>query len=160
VKIDHIVKSTIKGIVEGRDEVLEYALKMASCNSFEPNSPDFIVSPNPASSFLTLKIRDLETTHATVDIVNVLGAQVLSLVKNTPIDTYFEKSIPLSNLAAGIYFVRLIANNEIFSHNFLKDVGKGQSFELTARYQLIINLHTRVPRCKKTYRCGYLLKKC
>jgi carboxyl-terminal processing protease len=122
VKIDHFVKPTIKGMVENRDEVLDYVLqRLTTCKplvatkDLAPNSPILDVSPNPTTDFVRVKIQNLDAVVATMDIVNVLGVQVQSVLKNATLTPDFEQQISLNQWPKGIYFVRLNVENKVFA---------------------------------------------
>jgi hypothetical protein len=67
--------------------------------------------PNPASVSFVLKLRDDSEGKAVITVFNSLGTRVLELQSEK---TEYEllKEIPVTNLPAGIYQVRVLVNNE------------------------------------------------
>lgn len=62
----------------------------------------FSISPNPSADLLTIKLRKGLTFH--VDIINSMGAVVMSVNANT------EIQIPVDKVPSGAYFVRMISD--------------------------------------------------
>lgn len=71
--------------------------------------------PNPVNDMLNLEISMLESTHANISVVDMLGREVISLgeVSLSTGNNKFE--INTSNLSNGAYFVKIISNSGITS---------------------------------------------
>jgi poly(3-hydroxybutyrate) depolymerase len=70
------------------------------------------VYPNPTDGLITIKISNANSSDLLITVLNMLGAEVYnSIDKNISAD-YF-KQINLSNLAQGVYYIRLKSGNEI-----------------------------------------------
>lgn len=107
IKIDHTIRPTVKGIQEGRDEILEFALK---CNNIALSTQDHFVSndfiniyPNPLNDFLNLETNiNLEK----IFIYNLQGQLIktINLIQK-------KQKIDLKMLSKGIYIVRFENSN-------------------------------------------------
>ena len=71
--------------------------------------------PNPVNDMLNLEISMLESTHANISVVDMLGREVISLGE-VSLETGNNKfEINTSNLSNGAYFVKIISNAGITS---------------------------------------------
>lgn len=78
------------------------------------NVTDFSVYPNPTNeSFVNVKFGLKESENVTVEIVSVLGEVVSSTNRGTLAAGEQKMRLDLSNLNSGIYFVKVIAGNEV-----------------------------------------------
>ena len=69
--------------------------------------------PNPFSGNTVIPVTLPERMHIRVEIINVLGSIVQTVV-NEEMDTgYYEIAVSLGNSASGTYFYRIIANDEV-----------------------------------------------
>jgi hypothetical protein len=74
--------------------------------------PGFEVYPNPAHNRLRIKLTGSTTADSQVEILNVCG-QIVE--KSTAGPGRQELEMDISNMASGIYFVRMTGNNLRFS---------------------------------------------
>lgn len=73
---------------------------------------DILLYPNPAYNAITLKVPEMKTSKAVIDIFNLIGGKALkSLEINTPLQ---EIVVDISDLPVGIYFVRLTVDKQDF----------------------------------------------
>lgn len=72
------------------------------------NIDEFIVSPNPAYDEITIRNQNLQGLFFDISFINSTGVQSL-LIKNTEIN----KSIDISELSPGIYFITLYLDNNL-----------------------------------------------
>lgn len=78
------------------------------------NVIDFSVYPNPTNeSFVNVKFGLKESENVTVEIVSVLGEVVSSTNRGTLAAGEQKMRLDLGNLNSGIYFVKVIAGNEV-----------------------------------------------
>jgi hypothetical protein len=91
----------------------------ANIQSKASSNTGFIITPNPATNKLTLKMaNDLELNNAEIKIENVVGQEfsTLQLDKNTT-----EQNINIAELPNGIYFIKvIIGKNLLFTNKFVK----------------------------------------
>lgn len=87
----------------------------ALSSSDEPNfGKEFKLFPNPAKDFITLKM-PTQSNGSTIEIYNILGNNIKSLKMTN--DTF---KIDISDLANGIYLIRLRTDNGIAIKKFVK----------------------------------------
>ncbi len=102
------------------DGYYSFEVKLVDDTSVEEYiKPTFSVYPNPANSILNLSISP-EFAGGEIKISNISGAVIYSEQLDEGSD-YFQKSIPLNNFAAGVFFIT-ISNNEFFEvKKFIKN---------------------------------------
>ena len=71
--------------------------------------------PNPVNDMLNLEISMLESTHANISVVDMLGREVISLGEVSLATGNNKFEINTSNLSNGAYFVKIISNSGITS---------------------------------------------
>ena len=71
--------------------------------------------PNPVNDMLNLEISMLESTHANISVVDMLGREVISLGEVSLATGINRFEINTSNLSNGAYFVKIISNAGITS---------------------------------------------
>lgn len=71
--------------------------------------------PNPVNDMLNLEISMLESTHANISVVDMLGREVISLGEVALATGNNKFEINTSNLSNGAYFVKIISNSGITS---------------------------------------------
>ena len=71
--------------------------------------------PNPVNDMLNLEISMLESTHANISVVDMLGREVISLGEVALATGTNRFEINTSNLSNGAYFVKIISNAGITS---------------------------------------------
>ncbi|MEY2829305.1 MAG: hypothetical protein RIQ33_1163, partial [Bacteroidota bacterium] len=91
----------------------------ANIQSKASSNTGFIITPNPATNKLTLKMADdLELNNAEIKIENIVGQEfsTLQLDKNAT-----EQNINIAELPKGIYIIKVISNkNLLFTNKFIK----------------------------------------
>lgn len=111
---DFLVKPTYAGIIEGKDEVLDFALnhyvnsvtkveKVDDVNGFSLNE----VYPNPSNGMMTISYQIPKSAQTQLAIYDMLGQR-----QNIIEDVYkaagnYRKSVNTSEMSSGIYFVTL-----------------------------------------------------
>ncbi len=79
----------------------------------------FSLSPNPASTQLTIHTYSSFARSATISIINVLGQEVLSYPFS--FGEGRDEAIDISNLSAGMYFLQLKTESVIDAKRFIKE---------------------------------------
>jgi hypothetical protein len=101
------------------------ALAGSPCDTIRPPviipiPPAWVLYPNPAYNTINLQIPNgVVGSSIAISIYNVMG-QVLQ-TKTYSINNKYEVSIPLQNLAAGMYIIKTSYNNSKFVGRFLKE---------------------------------------
>jgi hypothetical protein len=90
--------------------------------SSDPNIPDkyFLDAPypNPFNSKTTLKFGMPQSGPATINIYDILGRKICTLLdKQLPAGNY-QATFDASGLASGVYLARLYASDQIFNQKF------------------------------------------
>jgi hypothetical protein len=79
------------------------------------------VYPNPATDFVTVKFFGLNSREFRIEVLNISGTIVYT-EKVSFIDKYYsEKTIPVSQLYKGIYFIRVVSDDKIINRTFKID---------------------------------------
>lgn len=114
------VKPTIQGMKNGKDEVLEAALKCSFLESkdyieYETFSTLIEVFPNPCKDFINYKIVDDIDEEIELQIVDIKGQLLFSECTNEKIG-----AINISHLKNGVYYIICKTSNNIISSQFAK----------------------------------------
>jgi carboxyl-terminal processing protease len=105
VKIDSVVSPTIAGIRNGRDEILEAALTcLTDVHNSSSDNLQLNMFPNPVTNKLTIAFVEDKLHDLDICLFNILGEIVFSSKDQ---NIAYEKTIDLSSLANGIYFIEL-----------------------------------------------------
>ncbi|MBF9251702.1 T9SS type A sorting domain-containing protein [Pontibacter sp. 172403-2] len=78
--------------------------------SVEQVDQDISIYPNPSEGIFTISVSNLSAHTADLRILNVIGNEILH-EKLTRGEGQFAKTIDLSNLAKGLYYVKLETDN-------------------------------------------------
>ena len=70
------------------------------------------VYPNPFNSTLTIPIFSSDNQNITIDIIDILGRRVVTLIDNQPLEKQSKIIWESDKISSGIYFVRLSKSNE------------------------------------------------
>ncbi len=105
---------TVTGSTESGCSVTSQVIVLVeSCTDIAKNTRnDFRIFPNPATNQLFIQSDD---DHATIVITDVSGRVVATQVATSELT-----NIPLTNLSAGVYYVRLHSNNYDRTEMFIK----------------------------------------
>ena len=76
-------------------------------NSFDASN--FIMYPNPAKNQVTISLANTNEVISNVNVIDILGKQVIRLNKVNE----FSKSIDLTSLNAGIYFIEIETQSKL-----------------------------------------------
>jgi hypothetical protein len=79
---------------------------------------NIIVSPNPAMDKLNIKIFNLNGDFVNIQIFNLFGETLIESHFQAP--GSFNENINISNIARGIYFIKILNNNNNFILKFIK----------------------------------------
>jgi Ig-like domain CHU_C associated/Secretion system C-terminal sorting domain len=85
------------------------------------NAADFVVSPNPAKNYTTIRFVAQQQTQVTIKLVDNSGKLVLQQKQNVLKGSNFIQLNDLGKFSNGIYTVQLLVNNEIFMQKLLLD---------------------------------------
>ena len=69
--------------------------------------------PNPFNNYLTIPIESSNDQKLTIDIVDILGKQVESLINNQTINNKFLLQWNAKNVSTGTYFIRAVGDKQI-----------------------------------------------
>jgi hypothetical protein len=113
----HPVERTVAGVREGRDEFLEYALELML--TLDVNTePTTVTSyaleqnfPNPFNPLTTIEFNLPKTEFVTLEVYNILGKKVTTIVSNKLSAGNHRFNFDGSNLASGIYFCKLTTDS-------------------------------------------------
>lgn len=81
----------------------EFVEQLLSVEEFSSN--DFALFPNPATSIVNIKLKNVSSGNASVEVIDVQGKIVMQNVINESLQ------LNVRNLEAGLYFVKLKQNN-------------------------------------------------
>jgi aminopeptidase N len=75
-----------------------------------------VVYPNPTTDIVNVEINDFSNFPRSVELYNVLGEKITSF---TPAGNIF--SVPLTNLAIGTYYLKIISEDNVYTHKIIKE---------------------------------------
>lgn len=78
------------------------------------------VYPNPAKNVLNIEFYLEESSEVNISIVNMLGQQVVSVIKGELIRGKNKKQVSIDHIASGVYFVRIKTNKGLEQIKFVK----------------------------------------
>lgn len=111
IKSNYSIKPTIKGIREGRDELMEYALQckfaQAAVQNSKPNQ-SISVYPNPASDYLILSNTSKAIGQVTIRLLDMLGREISCPVQSRHND---EWRVDVSALTEGVYIITVLSSS-------------------------------------------------
>jgi len=81
---------------------------------------ELIVTPNPAQDFATVNFTLNEPANVNVQIYNIVGQSVMEIFDGTQYPGYHQLEVDAARLRPGIYFVRVMANDEVRTMRFAK----------------------------------------
>lgn len=91
-----------------------------ACRLEAQTNDALVIYPNPASNQISVALNYTGTANqATIQIVNLLGEVVYSEIGND-VNSSFSQNISISFLAPGMYSMRCVLNDEIFTTQFIK----------------------------------------
>jgi len=112
VRIDTFVTPTIKGIREGRDEVMEAALDCLTKTNEPVGQEEFIsIYPNPSQGRITIDyIEKSNKENYQISIYDVGGKKIEELMINS-----LPADLNLQHLTAGVYELKMNSANRSFN---------------------------------------------
>ncbi len=83
--------------------------------------PDFVVTPNPASDNIEIKVVMIEKGNYTVELYDLLGRKTLLESWTRPMGGLSNKTIPYdtASLSNGVYLIKLITPSQIISRTLV-----------------------------------------
>jgi hypothetical protein len=113
---DFEVMPTIQGIRNGRDEVMDFALNCRFTNITNTSPDDGILKlyPNPTKDYLYYEME--YGNPGLFEIYNAVGAKCLTIHT-----VEASGSIDLSGLESGVYHVKIVINNRVYSKKIIKN---------------------------------------
>lgn len=125
IRIDSIVTPTIKGIREGRDEVLEAALDCLINSSDQKDlrivsQPEINIFPNPVTQDLHFTFTSDWTGYFTASVLNITGQTVArrTLIKSSPTQ---EFNLDIASCSSGNYILKVESELFVYSKNLIID---------------------------------------
>lgn len=91
---------------------------ISSINNPSTSDLQFRMFPNPASSELIMAFDVTETSAVTIDVLDLNGRVVKNVVNNTFNNGTTALTEDISNLANGMYFVRVASENKVSTYKF------------------------------------------
>lgn len=111
IAIDH-VNQILYAVTDSGQELLVYDINDTTLSLSNEKTPDdVIIYPIPTQGILTIKLKNFEDLIE-MNLYNKLG----QLVKNSSNN---EKTIDVSKITSGIYFLRVITKNNIYKKNII-----------------------------------------
>ena len=84
--------------------------------SSEVSASKLSIYPNPTNGQAVVELENLAKTNVKVSLVNILGAEVINLFDGEIVSNYYRvEGIDLSHLETGIYFVKVVANDNVIT---------------------------------------------
>ncbi|HXU26698.1 MAG TPA: T9SS type A sorting domain-containing protein, partial [Bacteroidia bacterium] len=108
-KVDSIFFDPELHILSAHNKVMNEYAYLRSLQSL-------VVYPNPATDVVNVEVNDFTNFPRSVELYNVLGEKLLSLV---PAESKF--TISLTNLASGNYYLKIISEDKVYTHKLVKN---------------------------------------
>jgi hypothetical protein len=113
------VTDTLTGCVNTAEILIEFSISACEIGIYDPAASHGIkIFPNPANDNLTIQFEDAGNV-VNLEIVSIFG-QILESIDLRQYRSEFEINIPLSELAPGVYFVRVSGIEFFSSFKFVK----------------------------------------
>lgn len=81
---------------------------------------ELTVTPNPAKDFATVNFNLNEPANVNIQVYNMIGQSVAEVFDGTQYPGYHQTEVNASQLRPGIYFIRVVANDEVRTIRFAK----------------------------------------
>jgi len=85
---------------------------------------ELLITPNPAKDFATINFTLNESAEVNIQVYNVIGQSVMEVFDGTQYPGYHQIEVDAAKLRPGIYFVRVMANDEVRTMRFAKSYKK------------------------------------
>lgn len=83
-------------------------------------SSELSISPNPASDMAVIHVPNLTAQSLIFTLYDVKGSQLFTQVVEVTASGDFQYALPVKNLSAGIYHLRIIGENNLWNANLIK----------------------------------------
>jgi carboxyl-terminal processing protease len=118
---DYEVLPTILGVRNGEDEVMDFALNFMDCGFTATeeivDDQEFTIYPNPVNHYLQYELPESYLSKKVLfEIVDIQGRTLKTVSKNS-----LSGEIDFSTLNSGLYFVKVITNNNILIKTIFKN---------------------------------------
>ena len=80
----------------------------------------FELFPNPANEIITISYKSIENNVVSISVTDFVGKEYLKLEKVILLDNELEKTLNISNLSSGIYFMTIYTNKGKLTKKFYK----------------------------------------
>lgn len=88
-----------------------------SLNRIVSNYKNLYIYPNPANNFIEFELDKSPVFGTKVEIINIFGETIQNDELNTPITRH---SIDVSNIPAGVYYIKVYLDSEVYLSKFIK----------------------------------------
>lgn len=106
------IDNKIIGIPVGNNVVFSSYNQIAGVNEFDLSSINFKLSENPVKANTYIEFDLIEAAQMHIDLFNIEGKKVASVLANTQVTGYNRVTLPASNIASGTYFLHVTMNNK------------------------------------------------
>jgi hypothetical protein len=96
-----------------------YTAGVDTKNETDKNKP-VMITPNPANTNATLSYAVITNADVKLAIIDMQGREVIQVLNQTQAIGVYEKSVDLSHLDAGIYFVRYTNGGNVYTSKLVK----------------------------------------
>jgi aminopeptidase N len=96
-------------ILSAKNKVMEESVYLRSLKNL-------VIYPNPTNDMVNVEVNDLTNYPKTIELYNVLGQKILNVI---PTENKF--SIPLSTVAAGTYYLKIISGDKVYTQKLVKE---------------------------------------
>lgn len=103
-------------IIDPNFEIISAHNRVMEENAYLRSLQSLVIYPNPATDLINIEVNNFTNFPRAVELYNVLGQKILDL---DPIENAF--SVPLSGLANGTYYLKIISNEKVYTQKIVKD---------------------------------------
>jgi len=84
------------------------------------NQNKLLISPNPSNSYLNIELNINSVDYIKISLIDLAG-NIKEIIHEGLTENSFSKQLDISHYSAGVYFVQLEINNEVFTKQFIKE---------------------------------------
>ncbi len=96
--------------------ILSTKNKVMNENEYLRSLQNIVIYPNPANNQINVEVNDLSNYPRTVELYNVLGQKVISLI---PAENKFALS--LTGFSTGTYYLKIISGAKVYTQKLIKE---------------------------------------
>jgi thiol-disulfide isomerase/thioredoxin len=103
-----------------RDSALAFLQRTTGLiHAIKPDLLSLNLYPNPANDKVQLELNLKQSSTISIDVMNVLGEVVANVYQGNVNSGLFQSEVKTNDFKAGVYFLSITADQEIYQHKFI-----------------------------------------